>query len=586
MKRSIKSQITAVSVCITLFIMILMASVCYYTFQSLLKRSLIQSTQFSLRQAFTPINTNLERLLELSVWADDTPRIQSYFSGTQKNNTEKLDAYSRLSEEYKNNKAGDYISRIIISDSEGHFIQEVRTVMDTSAADAAIVSSLPFFETLLNAPSFEWIGIIDDPHAKSPGKQIIPFVRPLHHAYRSDVIGWTYLAVSSALITDALKDYPLPPDSSLYLTLGEKTYLVDGSSLLALTPAFRILSDDGISCLVEDSDGKKHTIVSIGGIDGWYLSQSLSEKELSGQKQVYYALLLLACLVVMALGFVLLLFLNRLINVPIRAISKKMSEISRGDFSLDPSIEWEHELGDIGKGINRLSQDVVKLMENRLEDAKQKRELEYQVLQSQINPHFLYNTLNSIKWMATIQNAGGIAEMTTALARLLKNISKGTRQLIPLREELDLLRDYVLIQNYRYGGIVEVSYSVPDDALLDYVIPKLTLQPIVENAIFHGIEPKGGNGLITVSLRGEDQELFIDVTDNGVGMSQELIAQVLSGEGHDTKADSFRKVGVYNVDLRLKYTFGENYGIRIDSREGEYTTMTVVLPLRKENEND
>ena len=225
-------------------------------------------------------------------------------------------------------------------------------------------------------------------------------------------------------------------------------------------------------------------------------------------------------------------------------------------------------------------------MDKRIEDEKQKKELEYQILQSQINPHFLYNTLNSIKWMATIQNANGIAEMTTSLARLLKSISKGTKQLIPIKEELSLLQDYVLIQNYRYGGIVEVSYSIPDNTLPDYVIPKLTLQPIVENAIFHGIEAKGENGLITVSLHQENSDLHIDITDNGVGMSKELIAQVLSGASNDAKSDFFRKVGIHNVDLRLKYTFGTNYGLRIDSKEGEYTTMTVVLPLRKESNHD
>ena len=524
--------------------------------------------------------------MDLSTWADDTPRIVSYFSGSQRNNAGKLDAFGRMSEEYKNNKASDYISRIIISDINGHFIQEVRNVTDTSASDAKIASSLPCFEALLSSPSFEWVGIIDDPHAKVPGKQIIPFVRPMHHIYRSDVIGWTYLAVSTTLITDILKDYPLPSDSSLYLTLGETTYLVEGTSLNEITPSYRLISSEDNSCLIEDSDGRRHTIVSIHGINGWHLSQSLSEQEFSSQKSVYYALLLMACLVILGLGIALVFFLNRIINVPIRSISQKLSAISSGDFSCDPEIEWEHELGTIGKGINRLSRDVVTLMDKRIEDEKQKKELEYQILQSQINPHFLYNTLNSIKWMATIQNANGIAEMTTSLARLLKSISKGTKQLIPIKEELSLLQDYVLIQNYRYGGIVEVSYSLPDNTLPDYVIPKLTLQPIVENAIFHGIEAKGENGLITVSLHQENSDLHIDITDNGVGMSKELIAQVLSGANNDAKSDFFRKVGIHNVDLRLKYTFGTNYGLQIDSKEGEYTTMTVVLPLRKESNHD
>lgn len=167
-----------------------------------------------------------------------------------------------------------------------------------------------------------------------------------------------------------------------------------------------------------------------------------------------------------------------------------MVRIAGGDFSRDPSVEWEHELGDIGRGINDLSENVSELMEKRLEDEKQKQDLEYKMLQSQINPHFLYNTLNSIKWMATIQGATGISEMTTSLSRLLKSISKGTSLLIDIREELSLLENYFTIQSYRYGGTITMDIQVDNESLYNSEIIKFTLQPLVENAIFHGIEPK------------------------------------------------------------------------------------------------
>lgn len=133
-------------------------------------------------------------------------------------------------------------------------------------------------------------------------------------------------------------------------------------------------------------------------------------------------------------------------------------------------------------------------MNKRIEDEKQKQDLEYKMLQSQINPHFIYNTLSSIKWMATIQGADGIAEMTTALSRLLKSISKGTRLLVPIREELAFLEDYCTIQNYRYGGTISFALKVDDPTIYDRGILRFTLQPLVENSIFHGIEPKGVPG--------------------------------------------------------------------------------------------
>ena len=259
--------------------------------------------------------------------------------------------------------------------------------------------------------------------------------------------------------------------------------------------------------------------------------------------------------------------------------------MAEGDFERDPSIEWEHELGEIGKGINDLSEDVFTLMQTRVENEKQKNDLEYKMLQSQINPHFIYNTLNSIKWMATIQGADGISEMTTALAKLLKSISKGTSLLVPIQEEFSLIQDYFTIQSYRYGGTVSMEIKVDDEAILEYPILKFTLQPLVENAIFHGIEPKGsGNILIHASFETSDTPnngICIKVTDNGVGMSPEKAKDILQTNS-DSSADFFREIGVSNVHKRLQYEFGEQYGITIDSVEGEYTTMAIHIPATKE----
>ncbi|MDE7045631.1 MAG: histidine kinase, partial [Acetatifactor sp.] len=208
----------------------------------------------------------------------------------------------------------------------------------------------------------------------------------------------------------------------------------------------------------------------------------------------------------------------------------------------------------------------------------------YKMLQSQINPHFIYNTLNSIKWMATIQGSAGISEMTTALAKLLKSISKGTRLLVPIEEELALLKDYFTIQSYRYGGTITMEVQIDDASLLEYQIIKFTLQPLVENAIFHGVEPKGtGHILIHVYTEKIAEEsapsIRIDVTDDGVGMSSEKAAQILLTNG-ESSADFFREIGVSNVHKRLQYEFGETYGITIDSVEGEYTTMSIHIPCK------
>ena len=185
--------------------------------------------------------------------------------------------------------------------------------------------------------------------------------------------------------------------------------------------------------------------------------------------------------------------------------------------------------------------------------------------------------------MATIQNASGIADMTTALARLLKNVSKGTASMIPLRNELDLVKDYFLIQQYRYGGSVTIEYLVESQDLYDCLIHRFTLQPIIENALFHGIEPTGAAGKIVVSVETADvssrKALKIDITDNGVGMSQDMIEKTLQKqEDSQNKTEFFRHVGINNVNRRIQHDFGPEYGITIKSVPGEFTTMTILMP--------
>lgn len=222
-------------------------------------------------------------------------------------------------------------------------------------------------------------------------------------------------------------------------------------------------------------------------------------------------------------------------------------------------------------------------MARRVEDEQQRLALEYQMLQNQISPHFIYNALNSIKWMATIQKAPGVAEMVTALSRLMKNVSKGTQKLTSLQEEFALLEDYFTIQRYRYGGTITLEMpALQDEDLLNrYRIPRFTLQPLAENAIFHGIEPKGGVGRLAVIMEvdPESGDLLIHLSDDGVGMTPEQIRELLSGQGlEDDNGLQFRRLGIWNVHRLLQLSFGQNYGLSIQSSPGEGTTITMRLP--------
>lgn len=278
------------------------------------------------------------------------------------------------------------------------------------------------------------------------------------------------------------------------------------------------------------------------------------------------------------LGISMSFLFTNAVRKPIDRLVNHVDRIAKGDFSQEESLESQDEIGLIGKAVNTMSSQIEQLMDKRLEDEKEKSSLEIRMLQAQINPHFLYNTLDSIKWIAVIQKNSGIVKAVTALSKLLKNMAKGVDQRVTLREELDFVRDYVTIEKLKYVEMFDLEVDIGEEILNEARIVKLTLQPLVENAIFSGIEPGGKNGTIRIHAYEKDKCLCIDVRDDGIGIPEEKIPELLN-HSEKLKGDQMSSIGMPNVDRRLKLIYGEEYGLSVESRVGEYTQITVRIPL-------
>ena len=226
-----------------------------------------------------------------------------------------------------------------------------------------------------------------------------------------------------------------------------------------------------------------------------------------------------------------------------------------------------------------MSMSIQRLMNQQLETEHEKRQLELDNLQNQISPHFLYNTLYTIKWMAIIQNAPGITEMLDSLTQIMKNISKNKNSKITLRDELELLNHYITIQRYRYGDSFSYSLEVENEELLNSLIFKFSLQPLIENAIFHGLSTKKQPGQIHLRVKKEQSDLIIIITDNGIGISQREINRILSTAEDITEEQIFKKIGLKNINRRLQLEYGEHYGIRIRSELNQFTEVTIRYPI-------
>ena len=550
------------------------------------ERTTLLNAEYALQTAATAIHRDIEEVDDLASWCAYNPSMRTYLLTDVSSNNQALSMYPTISAKYSTLRTMQYVQRFMLINAKGRQMVFGTAVTNTVAMTPEVLARIPGYDEEYSG----WSCIMRDPMAlPSQALDTIPLTRKLTLSgtgREAHICAF----VSPALITAALKGFTMPEGSSLLWQMGGRYYGINGNILteepLSDIPAEQLdvdMLDDSIEVysIAAGYDAQLMVRYPIG-VHDLYLIEIIPNGPLQRQIPYLSDSLVISLLAILVLGLLLAFLLHRMITPPITALQNRITKISSGDFSFDPAIEWNNELGDIGRGINSMSASVTALMDHRLEDEKQKQDLEYRMLQNQINPHFIYNTLNSIKWMATIQHAPGIAEMVTALSRLLKSVSKSNERLVPLYEEFALLNDYFTIQQYRYGGTITLDVSYIEDEKLNHscLIPRFTLQPLVENAIFHGIEPKGSAGEVTLRVERDtaNGDVLIRLTDDGIGMTAEQAAKALQEPGPEEAAAKYRHVGMWNVHKRLQYSFGEAYGLSIESEPGVGTTVMVRLP--------
>lgn len=589
---TIRFRILLSTTSLVVLVSAVIACISYRIVSDNLLKNMIQTSETRLTFLSASIDSNFNSARSFIHTCQNSSKVRYFTREEDGNNVAKREAREAIMEAYTANASlpSQLIRMVVLKNDGRDIVQIVESPYSTSSLSAEAIRSLPYYELLQSCPEQFATGVMTDAFLPTKTVQMLPLLHGIQHPYRADESGYIYTEISVSVITDPIDSLYPETDSRFLFQIEDNRYLCEGRHLIPVNDSFSFLEDVSDMALNKDTVIQKMESTENGGtflmitrpldIKNCYLTECLDTRILeAGIARTFLLITLVIISAASAIGVFLSLFLNKTVNVPVKKLQERMIRISEGDFSRDSSTEWEHELGDIGKNINDLSENVLSLMNQRIEDERQKKDYEYKMLQSQINPHFLYNTLNSIKWMATIQNAPGIAEMTTSLSKLLKDISKGTTTLISLEHELSLIRDYFTIQQYRYGGAVTMEIHVEDESLLSCRILKFTLQPIVENAIFHGIEPKGSQGHITISVcRDENRDVRIDVTDDGIGMPPDVAAGLLEGCPPTGSSSFFKEIGISNVHKRLQYEFGSRYGLTITSRPGEFTIVSILLP--------
>jgi two-component system, sensor histidine kinase YesM len=308
---------------------------------------------------------------------------------------------------------------------------------------------------------------------------------------------------------------------------------------------------------------------------GWRVMSVIPRNELFGESNSLITVIVLITIAMTACLVVLSLKIAKSITDPVKKLSMAMAGVENGNLDVKAE-EASGEIGMLANSFNKMTSEMKRLITRIYKEENEKREADLIALQSQINPHFLYNTIESIKVLSQIQGAKGIANILDDLVKLLRASSKNTNELVDVREEVKLTESYIEIIRFRYFDRINFKFDIPDDILNQKTI-KFLLQPIIENSVIHGFDKSKLSENVLIRIKRSGDRLIYQVVDNGIGMDRQKAKILLDGE-EISHLQKFSKIGLNNVNQRIKMTFGRQYGISIKSRQGYYTNVEAAIP--------
>ena len=377
---------------------------------------------------------------------------------------------------------------------------------------------------------------------------------------------------------------------------GGYIYLMDSKGDIIWHPKFELIAsgrvkennlvaagyDDGSR--EEVFNGTRQTVVTkTVGYTGWKLvgvikGTGISLNMLKTRLFIVFVILLIIFIVILINSYISFRVTN-----PIRELEKSVKELEEGNLDADIYMGGSYEVQHLGKSVQDMKFRIKGLMQDIVSEHEEKRKSEFDSLQAQINPHFLYNTLDIIVWQIENEKQSEAVHTVTALARFFRlSLGKG-KNIVTVRDEIDHVKNYLMIQHMRFKNKFDYEFDIAED-VLELPSLKLMLQPLVENAIYHGMEFMDGDGMIMVKAWRKEDELYLSVADNGLGMTEDKVEMILTGKSTSGNGRG-SGIGVKNVNERIKLYFVEAYGLTIDSEPDEGTTVIIHLPAKDEKES-
>ncbi|RED64799.1 two-component system sensor histidine kinase YesM [Cohnella lupini] len=576
--RSLQTNMVLASVFLILMTILIMSFTSYYLTKDAVQSQAQSYTTELVKQVNNNIKSYVNGMKYMSDLVAANHSVQDYLSAT---------SFKSLQDEKDHKEAiSDLLESMLFSRTDiasanvfgygGQFVSGRKELELNPFIDR---STLSWYK---NAQEAGGKNVISPSHVQPVFKDRYPWVvslsRELFSRDGTRKLGVFLVDLNFSVMNDMFKD----------IRLGQRGYLfiIDSGGKIVYHPQQQLiyshLKSEMIDKVLEIESG---TFVSDEGSDsrmytvqdsdfGWKIVGVSYVSELVGNQnevRLSYVVLGLICIVI---AIVISFFLSQRVSQPIKRLQDYMKEVEKGNFDIHVPVPKAIEIGRLARAFNIMVGKIKELMSQVVHDQEQKRKSEINALQAQINPHFLYNTLDSIVWMAESNKSKDVVLMTSALAKLFRSsISKG-EELVSIRTEIEHITNYLMIQKMRYKNKLDYRIEI-DDSVRDYRTIKVILQPIVENAIYHGIKMKHGPGLIRITSEETESDIYIVIEDDGKGMDEEKLSTLLLPSPNPKEG---RGVGVRNVHERLQLYFGTQYGLTYKSALGEGTTVYIRIP--------
>lgn len=465
----------------------------------------------------------------------------------------------------------NYLNNIRVADSDGNTVFDTGYKMISSEQHATILTKL---DSSSPKDSLQYIKVFGSADGILLGRSIYDFSTNRH-------IGYILLYLSETGLRSSVYQDTHFGENSTILLLGEDSQVISSQNTSLLGEVFAngvlmeqihqaeqnaqssfTLKQDGVSQLVVFSKNNRYDTYFAAMIPRSYITQETSQINRN-------LIFVVAALILASFTITFLVYLS--IIRPIRKIVDSCNVVADEDVNLLINDQSPDEMGFLARTIDHIILELKSMARAWENNQKRRRELELEMLQYQINPHFLFNTLNTFKWVAVMNEVPVLSDGMTSLAALLQSTLIRTDEFIPVHEEVDNLRHYFALQTIRYANSFTVEYHI-DEELQNYLIPRFILQPIAENSIIHGTSESGRCITITVSCTRLPQGgLVLEISDDGSGFD---VAKLQS----KTEKERFSGIGLSNVDERLKLHFGPEYGLQVHSQPGFGCSIKIHVP--------